>query len=374
MRLRGFTLIELLVVIAIISILAAILFPVFAKAREKARQTACLNNQRQLTTALLMLAQDRSEMLPATDEVWGALNVDAKLLICPSKGGKAKNGYGYSGGLSNYALGDITAPEKTVMTADLQVPAASAGNILTSPAEIDPRHGGQFIVSAVDGHVQLCKNVQNPAYGLKAAGMDPRIAPWAASLPIQAPPVLLRNGSNQPGADLTTYGTAGDFSLYFSPQTNKPKWMGNIPTYAYVNASGGTTTTINQSRDGYTTYCWFRIKRFGAILDQYTYPTNNAFATKAVEISFTVTDVKLHSALFPVILHGGSGYPTLTMKAWEVGVPANSFTSPTYPGSAGNPVFGQLCFRASKPNATIVVRLEFGAANSSNGFTAVLFD
>ena len=50
-RQNGFTLIELLVVIAIIAILAAILFPVFAQAREKARQTACLSNQRQIGTA-----------------------------------------------------------------------------------------------------------------------------------------------------------------------------------------------------------------------------------------------------------------------------------------------------------------------------------
>jgi prepilin-type N-terminal cleavage/methylation domain-containing protein/prepilin-type processing-associated H-X9-DG protein len=58
---RGFTLIELLVVIAIIAILAAILFPVFAQAREQARKTACLSNSKQLTTAILMYGQDYDE-------------------------------------------------------------------------------------------------------------------------------------------------------------------------------------------------------------------------------------------------------------------------------------------------------------------------
>lgn len=55
---RGFTLIELLVVIAIIAILAAIIFPVFARAREKARQTACLSNLKQIGTAVGMYASD----------------------------------------------------------------------------------------------------------------------------------------------------------------------------------------------------------------------------------------------------------------------------------------------------------------------------
>lgn len=59
----GFTLIELLVVIAIIAILAAILFPVFARAREKARQTSCLNNLKQIQLANLMYAQDYRETL-----------------------------------------------------------------------------------------------------------------------------------------------------------------------------------------------------------------------------------------------------------------------------------------------------------------------
>ena len=60
---KGFTLIELLVVIAIIAILAAILFPVFAKAREKARQTSCLSNLKQLMLGTLSYAQDYDETL-----------------------------------------------------------------------------------------------------------------------------------------------------------------------------------------------------------------------------------------------------------------------------------------------------------------------
>jgi prepilin-type N-terminal cleavage/methylation domain-containing protein/prepilin-type processing-associated H-X9-DG protein len=61
---RGFTLIELLVVIAIIAILAAILFPVFAHAREKARQTSCLSNLKQLGSGMAMYAQDSDGLFP----------------------------------------------------------------------------------------------------------------------------------------------------------------------------------------------------------------------------------------------------------------------------------------------------------------------
>ncbi len=64
MRRRAFTLIELLVVIAIIAILAAILFPVFAKAREKARQSSCQSNVKQMSLGVLQYAQDYDEIIP----------------------------------------------------------------------------------------------------------------------------------------------------------------------------------------------------------------------------------------------------------------------------------------------------------------------
>lgn len=70
----GFTLIELLVVIAIISILAAILFPVFAQAREKARQTACVSNMRQIAMAIAMYRSDHDELQSESSPDPGALD------------------------------------------------------------------------------------------------------------------------------------------------------------------------------------------------------------------------------------------------------------------------------------------------------------
>ncbi len=101
MRRQGFTLIELLVVIAIIAILAAILFPVFARAREKARQASCMSNLKQIALGALMYGQDYDEILIGWNE--GAHNCapqyggywpehviypyvkNAQLFQCPSK-------------------------------------------------------------------------------------------------------------------------------------------------------------------------------------------------------------------------------------------------------------------------------------------------
>ena len=80
MKRNGFTLIELLVVIAIIAILAAILFPVFAAAREKARQASCASNEKQLGLAIIQYVQDYDEMYPSfncTAAAFGSTNCTA---------------------------------------------------------------------------------------------------------------------------------------------------------------------------------------------------------------------------------------------------------------------------------------------------------
>jgi len=141
---RGFTLIELLVVIAIIAVLAAILFPVFARAREKARQSTCISNQRQIAASVQMYAQDHEETLPASTTVWQNINVDNNILQCPTAGKSIINAYTYNAGkCSNVAIGAIPDPVATWMTAD----GDSSGIAL--------RHSQKAIFSCVDGHVSI---------------------------------------------------------------------------------------------------------------------------------------------------------------------------------------------------------------------------
>lgn len=133
---HGFTLIELLVVIAIIAILAAILFPVFARARENARRTSCMSNVKQMALATMQYTQDYDEKLPGSrrgaDASW--LTViqpyakSTQLYDCPSAGGTFLNdfypSYGYNEeylGRSNsdpVSLAAVGSPAETIMIAD----------------------------------------------------------------------------------------------------------------------------------------------------------------------------------------------------------------------------------------------------------------
>ena len=207
---KGFTLIELLVVIAIIAILAAILFPVFAQAREKARQSSCLSNVKQLSTAFFLYADDFDECFPCyTACLEGGSNwyqwvtspsygfsfwtpfvstypyfKNSKLLICPSQitptaaapsfriatwnmdgnNHQYESSYGMNTGLST-ANGDPWAPEP-VCLANLQ----STGNFVlmtegntpfadcsNGPHQVEIRHTGGSNFGFADGHAKFYK-------------------------------------------------------------------------------------------------------------------------------------------------------------------------------------------------------------------------
>lgn len=178
---KGFTLIELLVVIAIIAILAAILFPVFARARAKAQQASCLSNIKQLQLGMIMYASDNDQRYPLAggtgipdwaNAVYPYVK-NVQIYLCPSDiastGSVTYNGvpsltkgsYGINSDLLNNndaminypaeMLGLIDAVNVTISNTDLPT---ALGNIATSGVVTNTCHNNGCNQSYVDGHVK----------------------------------------------------------------------------------------------------------------------------------------------------------------------------------------------------------------------------
>jgi len=211
---RAFTLIELLVVIAIIAILAAILFPVFAKAREAARKTSCVSNMKQISTAMMMYRGDYDEqMMPVayptgsyvmpdnstgTDYLWNhVLHPYTKnfgIFNCPSNKYTAPTlpyngqsvlsfGYGVNPAINGIADASVSRVSDLVMLSDSRyymvspyntdVPNPSAtgpcGSIPTTP--MYPIHNNMANVAYYDGHAKSIK--PQTVYDASAAAYQP---------------------------------------------------------------------------------------------------------------------------------------------------------------------------------------------------------
>ena len=194
---RGFTLIELLVVIAIIAILAAILFPVFARAREKARQSSCLSNVKQIGLATLAYVQDYDERLPAHQRQGRVMTVQTQvgpymkneqLWVCPSQsdlyyyywdnptGTAAVTGirgsYGYNSRLNARLLADLRTPAETGMWADCRDQLVILYE--NSRYRTVDRHNGGGNMAYVDGHAKW----NNCDYLMCNQAVPALTAPW----------------------------------------------------------------------------------------------------------------------------------------------------------------------------------------------------
>jgi len=158
---KGFTLIELLVVIAIIAILAAILFPVFARARENARRSSCQSNMKNIALGFKQYLQDYDEKYPAKDSWTTAIFTYTKsdqVLRCPSAGNTeatvaSKIDYLYNAGLHVAKESRIEATAVTILNAEATRGVATSG----AAASAGTRHFDGSNYSFVDGHVKWLK-------------------------------------------------------------------------------------------------------------------------------------------------------------------------------------------------------------------------
>ena len=134
------------------AMMAAIMFPVFARAREAAQRTACLNNVKQLSMSLQMYAADYNEHFPSSDNWNGTLRPyfkNPRVLVCPSVKSKGPS-YGMNDRIAGIATRDVISPGKVVSFFDSAPGINQSGGQELLP--VPPRHLGGNNVSFADGH------------------------------------------------------------------------------------------------------------------------------------------------------------------------------------------------------------------------------
>jgi len=156
-RKSGFTLIELLVVIAIIAILAAILFPVFARARENARRSSCQSNEKQIALGFKQYIQDNNERYPAASG-WNTAILDytksEAILKCPSAAGAGTFDYSYNSNMGDKNENKVDNTASTILVAEA---TRSGGATSGTSASAGSRHFDGSNYAFVDGHVKWIK-------------------------------------------------------------------------------------------------------------------------------------------------------------------------------------------------------------------------
>ncbi len=160
---RGFTLIELLVVIAIIGILAAMLFPVFARARESARKVQCLSNVKNLALAMNMFLADY-DRFPKADQwvdVLGDYVKNDAVYKCPEDKSDARCSYGMNWGLSRKPTSAVDDASRKVAIYETARPGANPMGGKTDVVS-PPRHQGGNNYGFVDGHAKWCREPVPP--------------------------------------------------------------------------------------------------------------------------------------------------------------------------------------------------------------------
>jgi len=295
-RTEGFTLIELLVVIAIIAILAAILFPVFARARENARRSSCQSNEKQIALGFKQYIQDNNERYPAATGWQTAIFDYTKsnaILKCPSAAGTGTFDYSYNSLMGGRNENRIANTAATVLVAEA---SRTSGAMAASSATAKSRHFDGSNYAFVDGHVKWIKgdvsaaatSGDTPTFYVPLVTSEQTTPSGSLPAGVTVTSISFNTDNGSPGFNATQLNAC-------SPATPCPVPKALYKAYYQASNTSGTTynstvsmttTTDTVSSSGNTTQNAF----VNGNLPTGTNLTNaqKIFANKDFQVSFTV--------------------------------------------------------------------------------------